>query len=291
MRNLDMTTLRSFLAVADQGGVTRAAGMLNLTQSAVSMQIKRLEEMLGLALFDRTGRRIALTGNGEQLLSYARRMVELNDEIVVRLTDVVYQGEIVLGVPHDIVYPVIPRVLKAFNAAFPRVNVKLRSSSTVKLHEALRKGEVDLILTTEQAAGPGGETVAEMPLRWAGAKDGQAWKKRPLRLAFCSFCLFRPVVLKRLDEIGLDWEMAVDSDDDRSVEALISADLAVGALLEPSIPPHQEAIADGGALPDLGVQEINMYGASGRDEIITQLADMVRQGYCAVGAPAMLRLA
>ena len=279
MRNLDVTTLRSFVAVADQGGVTRAAGMLNLTQSAVSMQLKRLEELLGLPLFDRSGRRIVLTGNGEQLLSYARRMVELNDEIVARLTDVVYQGEVVLGVPHDIVYPVVPRVLKAFNAAYPRVNVKLRSSSTVKLHEELRKGEADLILTTEGALGPGGETLTELPLRWVGAKDGQAWRKRPLRLAFCSFCIFRPIVLKRLDELGIDWEMAVDSDDDRSVEALISADLAVGALMEPSIPPHQEGVAHGGALPDLGVQQVNLYGAEGRDRIIADLAEMLRQGY------------
>lgn len=281
MRNLDLTTLRSFLAVADHGGVTRAAVMLNLTQSAVSMQLKRLEELLGIDLLDRTNRRIALTGNGEQLLSYARRMIEMNDEIVSRLTDVVFQGQIVLGVPHDIVYPVIPRVLKAFNAAFPRVNVNLRSSSTIKLHEALRKGEVDLILTTEQAPGPGGETLAEIPLRWAGARDGQAWRKRPLRLAFCTFCTFRPIVLKRLDEVGIGWEMAVDSDDDRSVEALISADLAVGALLEQSIPPHQEAISDGGVLPDLGVQQINLYGAEGRDEIVTHLADIVRQGFAA----------
>ena len=77
MRNLDITTLRSFVAVAEAGGVTRAAGFLHLTQSAVSMQLKRLEELLGLALFDRSGRTIALTASGEQLLAYARRMVAL----------------------------------------------------------------------------------------------------------------------------------------------------------------------------------------------------------------------
>ena len=113
MRNLDVTTLRSFVAVAEAGGVTRAAGFLHLTQSAVSMQLKRLEELLGLELLDRSGRTIALTASGEQLLVYARRMVALNDEVMTRLTDQAYDGQIALGVPHDIIYPVIPQVFKA----------------------------------------------------------------------------------------------------------------------------------------------------------------------------------
>ena len=112
MRNLDITVLRSFVAVAEAGGVTRAAGFLNLTQSAVSMQLKRLEEMLGLRLLERSGRGVSLTPAGAQLLSYAQRMVEMNDEIYTRLTCQSWEGEIVLGVPHDIVYPVIPQVLQ-----------------------------------------------------------------------------------------------------------------------------------------------------------------------------------
>ena len=112
MRNLDVTTLRSFVAVADLGGVTKAAGFLHLTQSAVSMQLKRLEELLGVGLLDRAGRGICLTPAGEQLLGYARRMVALNDEVVRRLSDDEFEGEVRLGVPHDIVYPAIPRVLQ-----------------------------------------------------------------------------------------------------------------------------------------------------------------------------------
>ena len=281
MRNLDITTLRSFMTVAEQGGVTRAAAVLNLTQSAVSMQLKRLEELLGQELLDRSNRRIALTASGELLLTYARRLVELNDEAVDRLTDDVYEGELVLGAPYDIVYPVIPQVLKRFHMLYPRVKVQLRSSSTLKLLDGLKKGEVDLILTTEEAPGPGGETLTEMPLRWTGAPGGQIWKKRPLKLAFCNVCIFRTSVLRRLDRAGVDWEMVVDSDDDRSVEALISADLAIGAILEDSIPRHLEAINPGGALPDLGVQLINMYGADSRKEVQTDLADMLRQGFAA----------
>ncbi|QYX56124.1 LysR family transcriptional regulator [Roseovarius sp. SCSIO 43702] len=288
MRNLDMVTLRSFLAVAEQGGVTRAATALNLTQSAVSMQLKRLEEVLGIGLLDRSGRRIALTAAGEQLLSYARRIVSLNDEAVGRLTEDLYEGQITLGVPHDIVYPVIPRVLKTFNSMFPRVKVQLRSSSTVSLREALAGGALDLILTTETDVSPGGETLTRMPLRWTGAPSGTAWKTRPLRLAFCSFCIFRPGVLRRLDAAGIDWELAVESDDDRAVEALVSADLAVGALLEDSIPPHLEPLPASCDLPDLGDQAINLYCAQAEpDVVMRELIAMLRQGFAAGPAPVM----
>jgi len=285
MRNLDITTLRALVAVADHGGVTRAAAILNLTQSAVSMQIKRLEEMLDLALFDRGHRRVSLTGPGEQLVRYARRILSLNDEAVARLTEDRYEGELRLGVPHDIVYPVVPRVLKQFNAAYPRINVHLRSSSTMRLHEEFARGEVDVILTTEGSPKPGGETLTEMALRWTGARGGAAWKRRPLRLAFCTACIFRPIVLRRLEEAGIDWEMAVLSEDDRAVEALVSADLAVGALLEDSIPPHQEAIEPGSALPDLGVQRINLYARPGGDTLLDPLSEMLRQGFVAQPAP------
>jgi DNA-binding transcriptional LysR family regulator len=291
MRNLDITTLRALVAVTDHGGVTRAAAMLNLTQSAVSMQIKRLEEMLGLSLFDRGNRRVSLTASGEQLVRYARRILALNDEAVGRLTEDLYEGELRLGVPHDIVYPVVPRVLKQFNAAYPRVNVHLRSSSTVKLREEFARGEVDLILTTEEGVDDGGETLTEMALRWTGAPGGTSWKRRPLRLAFCTNCIFRPIVLRKLEQAGIDWEMAVLSEDDRAVEALVSADLAVGALLEDSIPPHQEAIEPGGALPDLGVQKINLYARAGGDPLIDPLSDMLRQGFFVQPASVSLRMA
>ena len=102
-RNLDLTALRSFVTVAECGGVTRAAGQRNLTQSAVSMQLKRLEEALDQPLLDRTGRGVTLTAQGEQLLSYGRRMMALNDEVWARMTHQAFEGEIVLGVPHDVV--------------------------------------------------------------------------------------------------------------------------------------------------------------------------------------------
>lgn len=282
MRNLDITTLRSFAAVAEAGGVTRAAGFLNLTQSAVSMQLKRLEELLGLELLERSGRGISLTPAGTQLLSYAQKMIALNDEAYARLTHQSWEGEIVLGVPVDIVYPVIPRVLRQMERTHPRVKVQLVSSYTRELKKTFARGGADVILTTEDGRGPEAETLAEVPLRWIGAPDGQAWKGRPLRLAFCRYCGFRPGALMRLDAAGIEWEMAVDSDNDRTVEATVSADLAVTTSLEGHAPPQLAYIEPGSGLPDLGLQKVNLYCGAGKSEIVHALADALRQGFAAM---------
>ncbi|MGB0499358.1 MAG: LysR family transcriptional regulator [Rubricella sp.] len=279
-RNLDLTALRSFVAVAECGGVTRAAGQLHLTQSAVSMQIKRLEEALGQPLFDRTGRGVSLTGQGEQLLGYGRRMLALNDEVWARMTDQAFEGEIVFGVPHDIVYPHIPGVLQRFAAEYPRVKVQLISSYTRGLKRQMARGEVDLILTTEKELDAGGETLVTKPLVWLGAPNGAAWRQRPLRLAFEYNCIFRAAVQAALDDADIPWEMGVESDSTRTVEASVSADLAVHAGIEGTSVGYMEPIRHGGALPPLPEMSINMYVAPGANEVLaSRLADHVRAAY------------
>ena len=280
MRNLDITTLRSFVAVADLGGVTRAAGHLHLTQSAVSMQLKRLEDVLGLSLLDRSNRSVALTAAGQQMLGYARRMVDMNDEVMARLTDQTYEGEIVLGVPHDIVLPAVPQVLQRFNSLFPRMKVQLITTPTRDLKAKHRRGECDIILTTEIALDDGGETLIELPLRWVGAPGGTAWRQRPLRLVFGRYCIFRAGAIAALEAAGIDWELAVETESDRTIEATVSADLGINAMLEGMEPRHLEQIDHGGALPELTMQKINMYGLDrARSEVLVQLGALLRQAY------------
>jgi len=279
-RNLDLTALRSFVTVADCAGVTRAAGQLNLTQSAVSMQLKRLEEALDQKLLDRSQRQIALNPAGEQLLSYARRILSLNDEAFTRLTAEEFECEIVLGVPHDIVLGYIPRMLQQFAAEFPRVRVHLVSSFTRVLKEDFAKGECDMIVTTEDGVDEGGETLRELPLVWVGAPGGCAWRRRPLPLAFEDKCFFKPVVHRALDEAGIPWAMQVSSNSSRTVEATVSADLAIHAMLEGMQPTTTEAICHGGALPELRSFRINLYGAGNvKNPAEEALADLLRRSY------------
>ena len=287
-RNLDLTALRSFVTVAETGGVTRAAGQLNLTQSAVSMQLKRLEESLGQLLLDRTGRGIALTAHGEQLLGYGRRMLALNDEVWAKMRDDEYEGEITLGVPHDIVYPHIPSVLQRFASEFPRVHVRLVSSYTIELREQFEAGKIDTILTTENGVGEGGETLRSLRLTWVGAPGGVAWRARPLRLAFEEACIFRTHVLKALDEADVPWQMAVSSESTRTIDASVSADLAVHANLAGNSVPYLEIIDHDGALPELPMVNVNMYVASQPSHpLVTKLAEFVRYAY----APSVARAA
>lgn len=264
MRNLDLVTLRALVAVADAGGVTRAAGFLHLTQSAVSMQLKRLEELLDVQLLDRTGRTIAFTAQGDQLLTYARRIVAMNDEAVMRLTAQEYAGTLRLGVPHDIVYPAVPQVLKQFNARFPATRITLESSNTHTLKEMFAKGECDMILTTETQVGAGGQTIARRPLHWIGAHGGAAWRQRPLNIAYGRLCTFRPLVVAALDRAGIKWQMLVETDNDSAIHATVSADMAVHTAIEGTAPQQLAQIDHGGELPDLPDQLINLYTAQGQ---------------------------
>ena len=278
-RTLDLTALRAFVTVAETGGVTRASGQLNLTQSAVSMQLKRLEDAVGVGLMDRTHRRIGLTPAGEQLLGYGRRMLALNDEALGRLTAEEYEGELRLGVPHDVIYPAIPPVLRQFATAYPRLRIKLISAPTRDLKEMFDRGEAEAILTTEDHLDAGGETLTELALAWIGAKSGAAWRQAPLPIAFCSACIFRAGVLRKLDEAGTDWHMAVESEMDNAVEAAVSADLAVTAALASSAIPQTAMIEHGGALPDLGQWKINLYARSWGGGVVSDLKAMLRNSY------------
>ncbi len=279
-RNLDMTALRAFVTVAETGGVTRAAGQLHLTQSAVSMQVKRLEESIGQRLLERAGRGVALTGHGEQMLGYGRRILALNDEAWARMTNQAYEGEITLGVPSDIIYPYIPSVLQRFAVEYPRIKVNLISSYTSRLKRQLGRGELDMILTTESEIDTGGETLQRAQMLWVGSPGGSRWKDRPARLAFEHTCGFRSCAQRALDEAGISWEMAVESDSVRTVEASVSADLAIHAALEGTVDHHLEVISHNGALPDLPLFNINMYVNSGpQADLAERLANQVRQAY------------
>ncbi|MCF6443946.1 LysR family transcriptional regulator [Nereida sp. MMG025] len=278
-RNLDITALRSFVAVANTGGVTKAAGFLNLTQSAVSMQLKRLEESMDVRLFDRANRTVALTAQGEQLLGYARRMIALNDEIYSKLTSEVYEGEIRLGVPHDIIHPYVPQVLRQFAAEFPRMRLQLISQPTRRLREMFSRGEVDVIVTTESKAGDGGEVLVELPLVWIGARDGNAWRQNPLPVAFCTNCIFRSGVLRALDGADIAWDMVVESDLDNAVEAVVSADLAVNAGIVGHYPKQTIPLDHKGVLPDPGTTQIILYTSDTEDAVAGALRMLLRRAY------------
>ncbi|MEM8554451.1 MAG: LysR family transcriptional regulator [Pseudomonadota bacterium] len=286
-RVLDLASLRSLVAIAELGGVTKAANALNLTQSAVSMQIKRLEEALDLKLLHRAARSVTVTPEGDQLVGYARKMLELNDEALRRLTTSEFEGTLTLGVPHDIVYPHIPQVLKRFDAEFPRVKVDLESSSTLKLIAAFEEGKFDVILTTGLNQPPECETLLTSQMRWIGAPNGQAWNRRPLRLAFEPECIFRGPTTDALDKAGIPWEFAVLSSSSRTVEATVSADLALHVALSETVMPSCSVLPDSCGLPELIPIYINMYVSQRGPNAVARnhMADLIRKAYHTAAKP------
>jgi len=204
---------------------------------------------------------------------------------MARMTGEEWEGELVLGVPHDAVYPHIPGVLSQFARSHPRVRVSLISSVTEPLKAQFTRGEADLILTTENGVDPGGETLIDSPMVWVGAHDGQAWRNRPVPLAFEYRCMFRGIAQRALEAAGIDWVMAVEADSTRTIEASVSADLGVIALLDSAVPPYMARIAHDGALPPLPSVSINLYEAQGPKAALTaRLADAVRKAYRGRGA-------
>ena len=277
-RSFDIAALRSFVAIAETGGVTRAASRLNLTQSAVSMQLKRLEDFVGQPLLERSRKGMTTTAHGEQLLDYARRILALNDEAWSRMTGEAFEGDLVLGAPHDVVYPHVPEILRRFARAFPRVRVSLMSSYTRQLKDKFARGELDVIITTETRAEGSAEVLQRSPLVWIGAPGGQAWRQRPLPLAFENGCIFRPWVQQALDNAGIDSVMAVTSVSIRTVEASVAADFAVHAGIDDTLPPLLERIDHGGTLPDLPEIEVALYVKENKKAVLArELAAMVRE--------------
>ena len=270
LHNLDLGTLRSFVTIADSGSMTRAAGRLFMTQSAISMQIKRLENSLGMSVFDRSSQGMSTTTEGEQLLHFANQMLAINDEAMGRLTSPDYEGQIRIGAPCDVIYPHIPTILKEFSRDFPRVQIKLSSGSTVNLKSLYKQGLLDVVLTTEQIATLGGSIIDTQRLVWTGAVDGNVWKKRPLPLGISKNCAFRSSAIRALEDADIEWVDVVASEDDTAALAIVSADLCVSAEMESVKYLARAAIDHGGHLPELPEFSIVLYSAEAPGNYIAQ---------------------
>lgn len=276
-RNLDISALRSFVTVADLGGVTRAAERLNLTQSAVSMQLKRLETAFDQPLMQRQGRGVCLTSEGEQLLSYGRRMVTLNDEAWNRMMHEAFDGRVSFGVPEDLVRPYVTGMLRDFVGAFPRARINLTSSISRLLLKQFAEGQLDVLLTTEPAATGAGECLYRAPLKWYVGRDSEVYRQRPLPIAAKPDCIFLPVARAALETIGIAWETPYQANDWRDLVAFVSAGLAVETNMPymAKIKDWTEVPAAGGLppLPDFGVF---LYVRENASPLALQMAGIIR---------------
>jgi DNA-binding transcriptional LysR family regulator len=262
MIDLDPACLRAFLAVIEAGGFTRAGLKLNRTQSAISMQIRRLEEVLGTQLIaDR--KKATLTPAGERILDHARRMLALNDEMVGRAKGADIAGRVRIGTPDDYVSYFLPTMLRRLSISHPLVEVEVRCSMSPDLMPLVDRGILDLALITRASGVDDGTPIRREPLIWA-ATDETLAKRRPLPLAlFSPGCRFREATLASLDAAGLSYRIAYESPSISSIGAAVCEGLAITAMARISLMPSMKVLDERHSLPPLPDIEIALYGPRG----------------------------
>ena len=223
--------LRTFIAAARTLNFTHAARQVNLTQSAVSMQINRLEGELGKILFRRVTRGVELTADGEALLKYARRLLSLHDEALASLTQPELNGSIRLGAPEDHASQHLPGILRCFGNRYPLVRVDIYCDQSIALLDMLQRGELDLCLCNSENGELGGEFLRKEPVVWIAPLDGEPEKESPLPLAvFHQGCMYRKWAVKALTEQDISYRVAYSSPSTTGVLAAVKAGLAVAPV-------------------------------------------------------------
>lgn len=265
MKTINTQLLKTFRVVATTGSMTQAATLLNLSQGAISQQIRKLEDLFGCKLLVRQKAGLVLTIEGDKLFSKAQKFLTLNEEIWRDMTDQNFKGRINLGVPLDLVATALPNALRLFAENHPDVDVNLVCAPTLELKQLLQNGDIDLSLLEELENSFTGEPLYMDQLVWMGAKGGLAKSKNPLPLSIASNeCVFRLPTTTALDQAGLRWKRLYESNNIDAVQAMIRMDLAVGVFLKSLVPPTLEIIPFGDNFPRL--PEFHITLATGQTE-------------------------
>ena len=249
---LDIDQLRTFLAIADGGTFTRAAEAVHKTQSAVSMQMKKLEETVGRPLFERDGRSSRLTEDGERLVDYARRIVRLSAEALASFAEAELAGRVRLGVPDDYADRYLPEILARFSHSNPRVEVTVVCEPTPNLVERIGTADLDLaIITHVDTHGPA-SVIRRERLLWVTSNRHTVHQTDPLPLALGrAFCSWRQAATLALDSIGRPHRVLYSSWNSTAVGAAVLAGLAVSVLPESGIRPGMRILGASDAFPAL----------------------------------------
>lgn len=260
--NLETDVLRTLVAICESGGVNRAAGLIGRSQSAVSLQIRKLEQQVGAALFQKQGRGLVLTEAGDVLLNYARRILALNDDAVSAVKGFAVEGSVRFGMPSDFAESWMPNLLGRFKRAHPDVHIEARVDRNAALLEALDAGKLDLVLAFGSGHRADAQPLATLPMVWVGPKDDQAWRTGsgavPLVL-FEAPCLYRDAGLDALNQARVPWRISFTTHSLSGIWAAVESGLGVTPRLELALPSGVGALKDRG-LPDLPEVQLSLHG-------------------------------
>lgn len=281
----DLDVMRSFATGIELGSFAKAADRLGRSTSAVSAQLKKLEEQAGTPLLRKSGRGMALTEAGEALLGYARRLLELNDEAVSAVRGIQLEGRVRLGLQEDFGESVLPEVLGRFKRAHPKLRVEVHITRNTVLLQSLNAGRLDLALAWEvDSSAPHAEHVYTLPMRWIVAHDEQLAATReadePVPLVVLDApCMMRTAATTALDRAGVPWRVAFTSASLAGNWAAVKAGLGVSVRTPLGLPPNLRALGAREAnLPSLPKLGLALYRSEAEPEpAVARLAELILQ--------------
>lgn len=281
LQTIDHELLRTFVAIADHGGFTRAANAVNRTQSAVSMQIKRLEEdVIQRPLFEREGRTMRLTSEGTTLLSYARRILDLHGEALNVLRQPAMVGRVRIGVPDDYVMRFLPGILKSFSQAWPLVDVEVHCAPSSELLSR-KKDSLDLSIVTREVGQEIGEILLQDQTVWVVDECHSPHLQDPLPLAmFEEPCFCRRHACNALVRAGRRHRIAYSSPSLATLQAVVTAGLAVSAWMRSLVSPGMRVLGEADGFPSLPDASIVLLRSpEAKSPVVNGLADYIIEGF------------
>lgn len=274
----DIDALRTMVVGVDAGSFARAAIQLGRSQSAVSMQLKRLEEQAGQTLFERQGRGLALTESGDALLTYARQIVALHDEAAAVLGANPSTSTLRIGLPQDFFEDVMPRAVARFAKQRPEVHVEVRAGRNYALEDEVHAGKLDLALAFAQ---PGesrsGTLLATLPLYWFAGKRTAVPTDRKASVPLVLFdhpCLFRHTAMRALDQKRRAWRLALTTPSLSGVWAALRFGHGITVRTGHNVPRSVQQLSDAG-LPRLPALELRLFERSNLSGVAAELRDVL----------------
>lgn len=285
--DLDMDLLRCFGAVAGARSFTAAGDAVGLTQSGVSVRIRRLEAQLGARLFERSSRAVTLTPAGEVLLGYAERLLDLNDEAVRRLREPWAAGLLRLGVADYFAPSHLPVCLSRFRRHYPRVRLEVRIGLGMDLIPGFQRGELDVVVASREEDLPGGEMLLEDPLVWAASPAFVHDAGAPVPLVTLpQGCRHRRAAIEGLEGQGRRWEIVFVSSGMAGVQAAVRAGLGLAVLPSTALVEGLRPVGLEPGLPALPPAHVAAFLSDDRPEGLQRsFVDFLRQELTGGGAP------
>jgi DNA-binding transcriptional LysR family regulator len=245
MQTLDLALLRTLLAAVESGSFAAAARRVGRSESAVSLQLKRLEEQIGEPVFVRAGKQMTLTGAGARLVEYARRLLDLNDEALAAMSDHSIDGTVTLGVPHDVAETWLPAVMAGFRRSHPSATLKVIEGRSAVLLSRLADHQLDLAVVFSAGTPANALWSANLPMVWIGRNDFNLKKNEPLQLAaFDPPCFFRAAAIASLEGADIDWSIGHASNTLPDLWSAVNLGLGVAVRTPAAVPPGLAVLAN-----------------------------------------------